>query len=264
MTDQPSSQYTSSQLLQATSVVIVLPQHPVFEQVACGLSLLLALERSERNVEIVCVSEMLVEANRLVGVQKVKTELSGRNLVISFDYIKDAIEKVSYNVEKGKFNLVVVPKSGSRPLDPASVVYSHSGTNGDLFVLIGSQDTKEIQQILPDGEQANDKQILSLISGPDRSLSSETALLISSINLTPDSDAANNLFMGLLSETHQFQHASAIDFETAGALIRMGATAPVVQQIEEKNSDVPITHEDIAPIKSDWLKPKIFSTKAEN
>ena len=54
---------------------------------------------------------MVVEFNRLVGVNKITTELGNKNLVIKFKYYKVAgSEIVSYDIEKGEVKLSVMPK----------------------------------------------------------------------------------------------------------------------------------------------------------
>ena len=70
----------------ANSVLILLPTKPYFDQVAAGLGLFLAL-KDEKEVNISCPSEMLVELNRLIGINQVSKDLGNKNLVISFsDY----------------------------------------------------------------------------------------------------------------------------------------------------------------------------------
>lgn len=254
MNDQSPISDSPLELTDAHSVVVLLPKNPSFACVASGLALYLSLEKAGKNVEIACPSQMLVEVNRLVGVQKIQTKLSGRNLVISFDYVKDAIEKVSYNVENGKFNLVVVPKPDHAALDHHSVTYSYTGADGDVAVLIGTRRTESVGDLIPQGESA--KNLLSLVPGPDRTLASEVALVIASLSVTPDVDIANNLFAGLLNETDNFQRASAVDFETAAALIRAGAARQTEHLVVKSE-----TPEEINP---DWLKPKIFRAGESN
>jgi len=248
-------------LTEAKSVIILLSKNPDFASIASGLGLFLSLERAGKRVEIVCPSPMLVEMNQLIGVQKIKTKLSGQNLVISFDYVKDAIEKVSYNVDNGKFNLVVVPKAGQSPLDPASVKYSYSGMNGDSLVMVGTQNIDDVKELFTPDVNLDERQILALVATNDRSLASETAILISSLGINPDNDVANNLFRSLVTETKNFTRASAIDFETAAALTRFGATLPSAAAEEEKVSGESVVDYQEEKIKSSWLKPKIFSTR---
>lgn len=255
--DKPIRLESAKDLRDVSSLLILLPKDPTFETVAAGLGLYLSLEQAGKQVEIVCPTPMRVEANRLVGVQKVKTEVSGRNLVITFDYVKDAIEKVSYNVEDGKFNLVVVPKPGQSPLDYTNVSYNYSGVSGEAIVLVGTDDTSEVGQVVPHEENQAPK-IFSVLPGKDRALASVIALLIAEIGIVPDADISTNLFQGLVHETENFQRASASDFETAAALVRQGASTSArdFKSSPEQSTEV------ISP-KSDWLKPKIFSSGEE-
>lgn len=246
------------ELKNAQSIVVVLPNNPSFEQAAVGLGLFLALQRSGKQVEVVCPSHMLVEFNRLVGVQKVKNALNGRNLVISFNYVQDAIEKVSYNVDNGKFNLVVVPKVGHEPLDHKSVSYSYSGISPDATLLIGTKDLKEARGVLT-GDDESDRRVISLVGGPDQTLATEAALLLSNLGIIPDVDTATNLFNGLVKGTNNFMSASASDFEVAAALIRAGASAAAVSQQGGQITQMTNTQ---SQIQEDWLKqPKIFTSR---
>lgn len=256
-----------NELIQAPGVIILLPQNPDFVNVASGLALYLALKEVDKQTDVICQTEMLVEASPLVGVQQVKSKMPGRNLIISFNYAKDAIDKVSYNVDNGKFNLIVVPKTGQPPLDPAAVEYSHSGVNGDLVILVGSQLAAEAEGWFPAAEGASRK-LFFLVAEPDKSLTSETARIISRLGIVPNEDIANNLMQGLVKETHNFQKAAAADFEIAAALIRAGAAIPPLfgQTAAASGQTEEIKSEKIVKsIRSDWLKqPKIFSTRENN
>lgn len=253
--NNPTRLTSPTQLQAAESVIIVLPQNPTLPQIASGLSLFLLLEKSGKRVEVGCSTPMLVEANRLVGIQKIKTKLAGENLVISFDYVKDAIEKVSYNVDNGKFNLVVVPKTGHQSLDPKSVTYQQSGINSDTIILIGTQEIEQTGDILPQDEAAKSTNILALLADNEKTLASQVALLISGLGIGPDADTASNLFQGLIAETQSFSTASAIDFETAAALVRAGAQTSPPTSISLATPD----NGALTP-QSSWLKPKVFSS----
>lgn len=251
MTDTSLASSIAKDLQDAASVAVVLPPSPEPHIVGAGLSLFLALEGSGKRVDIACPTLMLVEANRFVGVQHIAPKLSGRNLVLSFDYLKDAIEKVSYNVENDKFNLVITPKPGHAPLNHEGVTYSYSGTLGDVVVLVGSSDVNVTQELLGNGETLADRKILTVSPAPNGSLCSEIARIIAILGVTPDIDTVNNLFHALLLETQQFIRASASDFETAAALVRAGATIPQPHREEQQEEDS--SH--------DWLRPKIFSSR---
>lgn len=238
-----TSDVTAS-LTSATSVAIYLPTDPSFPLVAAGLGLYLSLKSKGASVDIVCPTPMTVAMNRLVGVDQIKTELPGRNLVISFDYVKDSIEKVSYNVENGKFNLLVQPKAGHQPLSADNVGFKLAGSSTDLIVLIGNAPSPADSQNLP---------TLSLIQNDSRSLAAETAVLLGEANLPLDQDIAGNLLQGLAAETDRFASATADDFASAANLARHGAIlnqTPVYSAAKTKlDTQAGITQ---------WTGPKIF------
>lgn len=245
----------------AARVVILLPAEPKFETVAAGLSIYLALKNGGKNADIACPTPMIVEMNRLVGVDQVKTQLSGRNLVISFDYVKDAIEKVSYNVEDGKFNLVIQPKQGHRPLSADKVAYSFSGAGSDAVILVGTTDEGVLKAVSADKE-SGEGQIFSLMANEAKSLTSEAAALIGQLGLTMDKDTAGNLYQGLVRETEQFMNVKAAEFETAAYLVKAGAAPQEVlinQPKEEKKPMEAVGSTEASDEGKAWLaKPRIF------
>ena len=256
-----------AEIANSQNVVIVLPKNPGIPAIACGLGLSLSLKKQNRKIDVVCQSEMTVEANNLVEVQRVSANLPGRNLVISFNYAKDSIDKVSYNVENGKFNLIVIPKPGNPPLNSAEVEYSYSGINDELVIIVGSARAEEAD-FLPG--TAENRKIFCLVPEHNRSLAAETAQLIANLEIMPDEDIANNLMLGLISETNHFQTASAADFETGAALLRAGAklsppepaVAPGQLNLETGNLG---KLAETAKVKTDWLKqPKIFTSGETN
>jgi len=256
-----------AEMANSQNVVIVLPKNPTIPAIACGLALSLSLKKQNRQVDTVCQSEMTVEANNLVGIQHVSANLPGRNLVISFNYAKDSIDKVSYNVENGKFNLIVIPKPSNPPLNSAEVEYSYSGINDELVIIIDSARTEEAN-FLPG--VAENRKIFCLVPGQNRSLAAETAQLIANLDIMPDEDIANNLMLGLIYETNHFQTAAAADFETAAALLRAGAKLSPQEstvangQLNLENGNLDKLPEN-AKIKTDWLKqPKIFTSGESN
>lgn len=238
-----TSDITAS-LTSASAVVIYLPAEPPLAMVAAGLSVYLSLKSRGTSVDIVCPTPMTVAESRLVGVDQVKTESPGRNLIISFDYVKDAIEKVSYNVEEGKFNLLVQPKAGHQPLSADNVSFKLGAAGADLAILIGNASLPTGSQNLPS---------LSLVKNDSRSLSVETATLLESANLPIDKDIATNLLWGLAEETDRFSTAAADDFAAAANLARRGGSlnqAAIYSAVQSKPEPKPAAGQ--------WTGPKIF------
>src|SRR3990167_10040629 len=101
-----------------------------------GIYALLALKcyLKSLNKQIILVAGELPEAKELFEKEEIVGSLPARNLVISFDYVEGSIEKVSYNVEGNKFNLVITPKTNS--ITPDQINYSYSGDSFDLIISV--------------------------------------------------------------------------------------------------------------------------------
>jgi hypothetical protein len=133
-------------LPKSTKALILLSSTPNIDSVASALGLSLALQKKNITVQVASVADMRVEFSRLVGVDSVKKKIGNRNLVVSFEYSEEQVEKVSYNIsEDGKrFNLVIAPKNNALPLNPDTVVFDYAGAESDLTFLIGVNNFSEI------------------------------------------------------------------------------------------------------------------------
>jgi len=258
-------------LSPAQGILVVIPKNPSLDKMAASLSLYSSLRKSGKVATVTCPQPMTMEFSQLVGVDKVTDKIGSRNLVISFDYIKDSIEKVSYNVEGNKFNLVIQPKAGLPPLDTKNISYSYSGADSELIFVIGVQRLEDLGSFY-EGEKKLDgeKPIVNIdyhpqntqfgkinIFNPQASSYSEiVTLILKTLNLPFDQDIATNLLVGLRSATNNFQSpsVSAGTFEAAAFCLRAGARrmeAPKPSEEEKKKAS------------PDWLAPKIYKGKTQ-
>ena len=100
----------SSLVDSSASILILLPTKPYFDQVAAGLGLFLSL-RDRKETQISCPSPVTVEFHRLVGVNKITSEVGNKNLTIKFvNYNPQDIERVSADIENNEFKLIVIGK----------------------------------------------------------------------------------------------------------------------------------------------------------
>src|SRR4030042_1355898 len=259
----------------ANSIFILLPLKPYFDQVAAALSLYLAI-KGKKEATIVCTTPMIVEFNRLVGVNKISTEVGNKNLVIRVaGYKASEIEKVSYDVENGEFRLTVVPKAGFVSPKKEQVDLGYSGISADAVILVGGAMeshfptlSQEIAgaKILHIGARALSGSAALSFARPASSTSELVAQLIAEAGLTLDADIATNLLMGIEEGSREFkgQDVTADTFQTIATLLRAGGkrggarpektTFPVgaipgeVFQEPEKKEEPP----------KDWLEPKIY------
>lgn len=251
--------------------LVLLPVNPTFDKVAAALALFLSFKKGGKEATIACPTPMLAGFNHLIGVDKVVDKIGNRNLIISFDYIKDAIEKVSYNVENNKLNLVIEPKEGAPRLDPKKVSYSYTGSNAEVFFLIGVlrfedlgvfyEDLRRLfkNKIVVDIDNYNNKTPLTEINFTNSEVSSCSELMVNFLKkhqLPVDQDIATNIFLGLENSTGGFRsRVRAETFEAAAWCLRYGAR-------KEYRQVMPITPQPSAGPKPepapDWFKPKIY------
>ena len=271
-------------LSTAHNLTIVLPVDLNPDKVASALALYLSLKKANRQVNIVCSRPMIVEYSSLVGVDKIKNKLSGRNLVVSFDYLEDSIEKVSYNIENNKFNLVVQPKEGYPPLNSEKVQYSYFGEQADLIFIVGATCFEDLGEIysghktfFQEGNTVNfninpgSKPFakINLINPQMASFGEFMTLLLSSLKMSIDEDIASNLLLGIEKATDNFSliKSTPITFEAIALCLRAGARKPLREfieekKVEEKEKKEEEKEEEVEVLKTkpspDWFKPKIY------
>ena len=259
----------SSIIDSSKSVLILLPTKPYFDQVAAGLALYLAL-RETKDTNVICPSPMLVEFNRLVGVNKVTSELGNKNLTIRFaDYKASGIERVSYDIENGEFKLTVIPKPGFASPQKEQVVFEYSGVSSDTIILIGGANethfpalsAKDLEgaKIIHIGTRVlvseARREVLSF-AAPASSTSELVATLINQSGYRLDQDTATNLLMGIEEGSRDFKGSDVKPetFEIVAQLLRAGGqrlskgAIPGEETVVEKSQEAP----------KDWLEPKIY------
>jgi nanoRNase/pAp phosphatase (c-di-AMP/oligoRNAs hydrolase) len=274
-------------LSTAHSLVIALPANLNLDKVASALALYLSLKKTNRQVSLVCSRPMTVEYSCLVGVDKIKDKLSGKNLVVSFDYVEDSIEKVSYNIENNKFNLVIQPKEGYPPLSTEKIQYSYFGEQADLILIVGANSFEDLGEIYFDhkkffqegktvniniSQTAKPFGTINLLDSQMASLGEFITLFLLSLKMPFDEDIASNLLLGIERATDNFSliKSTPVTFEAVAFCLRSGARKPLREFSEtsfnknqteaKKEEKIEIKRkkeEKIAP-SPDWFKPKIY------
>lgn len=275
---------------ESKSILILLPTKPYFDQVASGLALYLAL-MDKTEVQISCPTPMIVEFNRLIGVNKITTELGNKNLIVRFvNYRANNIERVSYDIESGQFRLTVIPKQRFSPPGKDQIELSYSGILADSVILIGGTNESHFPAVsskdIADAKlvhmgvkdlSLSGKSLISF-SQPASSISELVAGLMKESGLSFDEDIATNLLMGIEEGSNKFTdvNVTAETFELAAELIRAGGKR-VVQtgfargayppgaipgELHRQKAETQVEEEpqEEEPPK-DWLQPKIYSGK---
>ena len=240
-----------SVIRESSSVLILLPTKPYLDQVAAGLALYLALS-DKKDVTISTPSPMTVEFSRLVGVNKIQSELGSKNLVIKFNnYDGKGIERVSADIEDGLFQLTVIPKPDVKAPQKSQIDLSYSGIAGDTVILIGGMNESHFP-ILASNQLAG-AQVMHIgvrpltvsdgksIPGLVNDVSGVSELIATLVGRQPagvpgqdqqvpqdlftmNPDVATNLLMGIESSTNSFSSstATADTFYLVSELMRVG------------------------------------------
>lgn len=225
---------------KAQEVLIVTHERPTFDSIGSSLALSLGLSGIGKKVTVACLDPMTVALSSFVGVNKIASDLAKKNFIISLDYIDGSIEKVSYNIEGNKFNLVIEPRPGFEPFSPDRVHYSYAGGNADVIVSVDTihlgglgklyEDNKELFAGKPivnvDHHPNNSHYGAHNIVDPTASSTAElVAQLLSTLGAPLTLDIATNLLNATSGATSNFQNATISPgaFELAAACVKAGA-----------------------------------------
>ena len=282
---------------KAKDVLIVTHEMPDSDSMGSALALYLGLMSLGKRVTIACPDPVTVGLSSFIGVNKVISDLAvKKNFVISLDYVDGSIEKVSYNIEGDKFNLVVEPRAGFDTFSAEKVHYSYAGGTADLIFTIDTPALSGLKKFFEGNKELfSGKAIVNVDRHPNNaqygainvvdvtaSTTAEVvARLLSMLGVKLTVDIATNLLNAVYGGTANFTAAniSAGAFDVASVAIKAGGKRfGIVPPQEEKPFEeivVPQVMETTAPVRleqthdhphppvpapADWLKPKIFKS----
>jgi hypothetical protein len=225
---------------QAQKILVLLPAKPLFDQVAAALSFSLALEEAGKNVSVVCSTPMTVEFNHLIGVNRISEKVQGTDLIISLNYPVGQVEKVSYNDDNSRPNIVIQPKAGAPALRENQVGFAYAGAGADLVMTMGIRD---INQVTLPNLNFNETFLVNVDIDPqnfgfghlnivdlDAASWSEVVLgLILGLNLSLGVDIAQNILSGIWWQTKglTLPAVGANTYEAVAITLRGGAQKPL-------------------------------------
>lgn len=270
-------------LTKATDVLVVTHENPTFDSMGSALALYLGITGMGKKVTVACPDPMTVEHSNFIGANKIVNSLGHKNFVISLDYIDGSIEKVSYNIEGNKFNLVIEPRVGFESFDQNKVHYSYAGTGAGVIFTVDTIHLGGLKKLYEeDKELYAGKPIVNIDRHPNNanyghtnmvntqaSSTAEVILaLLSGLGVAMTQDIATNLLNAVAGSTNNFQNSNttAGAFEVAAAAMKAGGkrfqpktetsqTAPSVTL--PTPPPAPAVQKTTPP---EWLKPKIFKS----
>lgn len=248
--DNASTARVKDLLTKNDKIGILVGKNPSLDQMAGALSLYRALTQTGKTVTVASPTEPIVANSSLVGIDKVKTALSGDggDLIVSFPYREGEIEKVSYTLEDGFLNIVVKATEEGLSFVQEDVAFKRSGGLPSLVFIVGTARLSDLEQLF-DADSLKNTTVINidnqsdnqgfgdvvLVSAQASSVSELMASLLASLQIEIDQDIAQNLLSGMGAATNNFQdsNTSFLAFEMAAACMKKGARR-VVQQVQSK------------------------------
>jgi len=287
------------QIEKAKSIIIATHKNPSMDALGSSLSFYLGLLGIGKTVSVVCPDPVTVEFSNFVGVNKLQTKMTGkRNFVVSLDYQEGSIEKVSYNIEGNKFNLVIEPRPGFEDFSADKVQYTYTGGQADLIITLDSPTLESLGSIYEENKSMfgeipiinidyhKENTLYGAINLVDTNVSSLTeliAVVMSFSGVKLSEDIATNLLNAIEETTDHFQadKVNARTFEVASVCMKAGGKRfPKIKKENsslsagiasgqnpptQKSSQGEVKQEQPKPVQNeDWLKPKIFKNPNAN
>jgi nanoRNase/pAp phosphatase (c-di-AMP/oligoRNAs hydrolase) len=232
-------------IIKNTSGIIVIPAKAGPDAIAAGSALYLALTKLGKTIGFVASQK---PESDLIGVDKIQNRITtgGDNLVVSFPYREGAIDKVDYNIQDNKFNLVISPREGFPKLDPKEVDFTYTGGKVEFIITVDTPNLNSIGDVyLKNQREFEGKNIINIdrhlinnnygtINMVVKSASSTSELafkVIKALKVEIDKDIATNIYSGITAATNNYSSYSvnADTFETAAELLRAGAVKKVMR-----------------------------------
>lgn len=239
-------------VMSSKDIVIVTHTRPTMDSMGGSLALALGLVSLGKSATVLCDDPMTVDLSSFIGVDKVSSQFGKKNFVISLDYEDGSIEKVSYNIENKKFNLVIEHRPGHEPFTADKAKYSYQGATADCIITVDTVHFGEFGKLYTDNkENFAGKSIINIdrhnentnygaINLVDPVASSSTELVaefLATLGVKLTTDIATNLLNAIYSATDSFKHANvtSMAFEVASVCLKAGAKrfgvdSPVVPQ----------------------------------
>lgn len=287
---------------EAKNILLVIPKNSSHDGFGSALASYLALTDIGKTVTVACPDPMTVEYSDFVGANKVKTSIQNKNFIISLDYKEGSIDKVSYNIEGDKFNLVIEPRAGFQ-FSKDAVSYSHAtgGAKADLIIVFNAlhlgqlgtvyEENKDLfasQPVVNIDTHSENKEFgtVNLVDPTASSTTELTAVVLSSLGVKLTEDIATNLLNALYQTTDNFEKSlvNARTFEVASVCMKAGGKRftkkekteegksanliqPKPQEDKKDHEETVLSGETKQPEKpssppDDWLKPKIFKSSS--
>ena len=109
------------------------------DSIGSALALALLLKKSNISTKVFCPHQTDANYTKLNGLELLTNVYNQNDLIVTLDYPLDQIEKVTYNQDNGKLNLVVQTKDGAEKVAENQILISNQATAADINFMFGDE-----------------------------------------------------------------------------------------------------------------------------
>jgi nanoRNase/pAp phosphatase (c-di-AMP/oligoRNAs hydrolase) len=215
-------------LSTAKTALIAVPQLNI-DSIGSALALALLLKKSNISTKVFCPQKTDANYTKLSGLELLTDTYNQNDLIVTLDYPLDQIEKVTYNQDGGKLNLVVQTKDGSEKVAENQILISNQASAADINFVFGDEAPLGVNSsIVTKGNWINISGIniekawaKANIIDQDAPFSEILTFLLPMLGLELTPDSAKNLLIALRVATQSFSlNVSPETFEAGAACLR--------------------------------------------
>jgi nanoRNase/pAp phosphatase (c-di-AMP/oligoRNAs hydrolase) len=248
---------------QAKNILILVREDPSVDILAAGLFLENTFSGLGKHIQIVARGKIPEEFGEFH--EKITNKIEATKLVISFNWQKNAVEKVSYSLEGEAFNFIISPRG--KKISETEIKISSKGDEADLVITLGVPSLLDLEEAergflgsktVVNVDNNSENQLFGKLNFVDRgadSISGIVANLAKKSQLQAKPEAADFLLFGLRVATDNFNRVDdPATFEGAAFCAKLKKQQPCEQPPERIGKP---------QVPKEWLAPKIFRSNRQ-
>lgn len=254
---------------KAKKVAVILDDNADVDAASLAASLIELFSSYNKKATLISRKPLPEAAGPLVKTENFKNSLDPRSLVISFDWQQHKLEKLSYQIDGSKFNLIISSKGNK--INPNEVSYSYRGEEFDLIVLVAVGSLEKMFSFGMDQDYFNrvpsinfDKGAvntnfakLNIVNSKADSVCSLAANTFKEASIALPTKTAEIMLYGMRMVTSNFTNVSDPATFEGAAYCKRSMIPGMLNQTKEAEVAKTETKED-NEIPENWLAPKIY------
>lgn len=216
-------------LLGTAKTALIAVSQLSIDSIGSALALALLLKKSNISVKVFCPHQTDANYTKLNGLDLLTNIYNQNDLIVTLDYPLNQIEKVTYNQDNGKLNLVVQTKDGSPKVAENQILISNQASAADINFMFGDETLLGVNSnIVNKGNWINISPVnvnktwaKANIIDQDAPYSEILAFLLPMLEFQLTPESAKNLLIALRVATQSFSvNVSPETFEAGAACLR--------------------------------------------